>query len=151
MAGETGTVQITIPNLEQFQNALLNFSQVAIPIVNTAILQGAAILATNTVPPNVPWKTGNLARTFALQTGNLFARWYPTASYRGYVYWGTGIYGPRKQGWTQNNTFGIPGFTTKHLGQHPNPYLDQISDASQDQIMAAFQSAIERIIATVKQ
>ena len=60
------------------------------PIMQEAISKSAALLADATDSTTVPFKTGNLIRSFnPADIGRLFARWYPRAHYAPYLQFGT--------------------------------------------------------------
>lgn len=80
---------ITIPNLPTLQEAMANYSSIATPIVQKAVIASQAILAKFTNPSTVPVRTGYLVQNWAFEIGNLQARWYPRASYAPYVEFGT--------------------------------------------------------------
>ena len=151
-----GTFQIEIPQLTALQNAMASFSSIAQPIIQAAIVASSAVLAKYTTREDVPWLTGNLTQSFRLQTGTLFARWFPTASYANYVYFGTGVWGPEareilpKKGnflvWDGPNG---KVFARSSKGMKPNYYIDRIANKSMAEISAQFQTAIEKITEAV--
>ena len=148
---DNGTVSIQIENLEQLKNALQNYSQIATPLVQNAVNAGAALLAKYTTRGIVPFITGNLLQSFRLETGNLFARWYPTASYADAVYYGTrphdiipinkkALYWPGAA---------YPVKRVHHPGSKPNMYLDRIADAAKGEINDAFLQAGNKIVEAI--
>ena len=143
-----GTIQVKIEGADELAKALQNFSSVSIPIVQSAIEASVAILAKYTVKGNVPWRTGNLTQSFRSETGPLFARWFPTANYAGYVYYGTK---PHVIKPTNKKALFWPGAAhpvrqVNHPGTRPIPYLDTIVTEAGPDIDTLFGTALDKIL-----
>src|SRR3984885_6710570 len=80
---------VQIPNIAALQEAMANYSSIATPIVQNAVVASQAILAKFTTAETVPVRTGYLVQNWGFDIGNLQARWYPRASYAPYVEFGT--------------------------------------------------------------
>lgn len=86
----TNTFEVEIKNLDKLVKTLEESPKRATPILQEAIVKAAGILAENTDSQTVPFKTGNLIRSFQpAAIGQLFARWYPRALYAPYLEFGT--------------------------------------------------------------
>lgn len=80
MAGETFKVEMK--GFDKLVAAFEKAPTTVEPIMQQAIIKAGAILADHTDQTTVPFKTGNLIRSFNPVTiGKLFARWYPRAEY----------------------------------------------------------------------
>lgn len=81
---------ISVQGLNGLERALSRYPDISRPLMQKAFDASGAIMAKHTLKNDpVPWKTGNLLQSFRYQTGNLLARWYPTAHYAPYVEHGT--------------------------------------------------------------
>lgn len=143
----SGTVQIQIDGIDQLKSAFASYSSIATPIIQDAVNAGAAVLAKYTTRGIVPFITGNLLQSFRLETGALFARWYPTASYADSVYYGTR---PHDIFPVNAKALFWPGAShpvkvVHHPGSKANPFMDRIASTAQPEINDFFQQAIEKI------
>ena len=87
---EQGTeFKVSIVNLQQLQEALVNYPAISTPIIQNAVVAAQAIMAKFTNGSTVPIRTGYLVQNWAFEVGNLQARWYPKAQYAPYVEFGT--------------------------------------------------------------
>lgn len=94
-SGDGTTFRFEIQGAKGLARALRQYPKISVPILNGAFEATAAVFAKHTTREVVPWRTGNLLQSFRHKTGNLQARWFPTAKYAPYVEFGTGIYGPK--------------------------------------------------------
>ena len=72
---------VKINNLSELQAAFARAPLIAEGVLQQAILQTPEILASFTVPPIVPYKTGQLSETFFSTVSGLMATWGPTVNY----------------------------------------------------------------------
>lgn len=82
--------EVTIENLAPLRSAFREYPKIAGPILQRALLATQFVFQKNTLKNDpVPWRTGNLLQSFRFRTGNLQARWFPTANYAAFVEFGT--------------------------------------------------------------
>lgn len=146
------TFQISIPNLPQLQDALASYPSVSQPIIQRAIVAAQAVLAKYTTAATVPVRTGYLVQNWAFEIGNLFARWYPRASYAPYVEFGTGpheIKAVNKQVLANAQQGKIFGPVVHHPGTKANPFMERIVASAQPDIEALFGQALEQVTAAI--
>jgi hypothetical protein len=146
------TFAVTIPNLPALQDALASYPAISAPIVQSAIVGAQAILAKYTTAATVPVRTGYLLQNWAFEIGNLFARWYPRASYAPYVEFGTAphlIRPVNKRVLANANTGEIFGTLVHHPGTKPNPFMERIVAAAQPEISALFGQALDKVNQTI--
>ncbi len=139
---------ITIPNLPTLQEAMANYSSIATPIVQKAVIASQAILAKFTNPSTVPVRTGYLVQNWAFEIGNLQARWYPRASYAPYVEFGTDphdIWPVNKQALYWEGAR-VPVRHVNHPGTKANPFMERIVAAAQPEITSLFETAMTQIL-----
>src|SRR5690349_17093670 len=87
---QQGTFTAEIKGLEELTRLFQQAPNLLEKTMQQAIVKSTAILADNTDPTTVPFKTGNLIRSFnPPDIGRLFARWYPRADYAPYLQFGT--------------------------------------------------------------
>jgi hypothetical protein len=144
--------QVTIPNLAELQEAMANYSSIATPIVQNAIVAAQAILAKFTTAATVPVRTGYLVQNWAFEIGNLQARWYPKASYAPYVEFGTAphIIRPVSAKVLANKQTGqVFGTLVHHPGTKPNDFMGRIIAAAQPEINTLFGQALEKITSAI--
>jgi hypothetical protein len=159
MANSTYTIEIK--GLDAMLSMYSKAPQVIEPILQKAIVKSTAILAEKTVPGNVPWVTGTLARSFdPAQIERLLARWFPRVEYARGVQFGMdpspgrfvpGL-GKSGKGARLVNTvtktgkqkdIGIwPGFKGRH-------YMEQIRSASTSKINELFNNAVKAATAAL--
>lgn len=147
MAGTTFTVKIE--GLDELTKRYKEAPEIVEPILQEAVSKSSAILAENTVPQNVPWKTGTLARSFdPADIGRLYARWFPRIEYARAVQFGLppskGRYVPAiKRRLTKSGRGMWPGFKGRF-------YMEKIRDASTDKINELFRNAIKVVSERMK-
>lgn len=140
MSGTTFTVKIN--GLDELVRRYNKAPEVVEPVLQEAVIKSSAILAENTTPKNIPWKTGELARSFdPVQIGRLYARWFPRKDYARAVQFGLppspGRYVPAiKKRLTKSGRGMWPGFKGRF-------YMEKIRDASTSRINELFQNAIK--------
>lgn len=142
------TFQVQIPNIPALQDALANYSSIATPIIQKAIVATQAILAKFTNASTVPVRTGYLVQNWAFEEGSLQARWYPRASYAPYVEFGTPphvIRAVNKRVLANKETGQIFGTRVNHPGTAANPFMERIVNAAQPEINTLFQTAMTQI------
>lgn len=123
------------------------------PVQTTSALQEAIlvvpeILASVTVPPIVPYKTGQLSQTFFSTVSAFQATWGPTVNYAAAVEFGTAphIIKPvnKKALFWQGAKH--PVRSVRHPGSRANPYMERIIEQASPLINAEFEKALESII-----
>lgn len=141
------TFDIKINGLKELQETLAKAPEISEPIYQEAIVKSTAILAYNTVPGNIPWITGTLARSFnPADIGRLFARWYPRVNYASAVQFGMpsspGRYVPaigKRLVDSSRPDFGTwPGFRGRF-------YMEKIKSASETDINEVFRNAVKAV------
>lgn len=81
---------IDVKGLNGLERALSRYPEIAKPYLQKAFDASGAVMAKHTLKNDpVPWKTGNLLQSFRYMSGNLSARWFPTAKYAPFVELGT--------------------------------------------------------------
>jgi hypothetical protein len=144
--------QVLIPNLAALQDAMANYSSIATPIVQNAIVAAQAILAKFTTAETVPIRTGYLVQNWGFDIGNLQARWYPKASYAPYVEFGTAphlIQAVNKRVLANVQTGQVFGPLVHHPGTKANPFLERIIAAAQPDITDLFEQAMQNITGAI--
>lgn len=149
MAGTIFEVQIL--NLDKLQKAFKKAPETVGPIMQEAIVKGAAILANNTTPGNVPWITGTLARSFnPVSISQFLARWYPRVNYARAVQFGRsperGRYVPAigKRLKNGSNIGMWPGFKGRH-------FMEKILSSSKQDINILFKNALKTAVSKIAQ
>lgn len=136
------TFNVKIEGLSQLTKALSKAPEEIEPIMQEAINKSAVVLATNTDQTTVPFKTGDLIRSFKpVQIGKLFARWYPRVDYARAVQFGmppspgrfVPAIGKRLKNGSNIGTW--PGFKGRH-------YMEKIKNASVSEINDLFKEAL---------
>lgn len=143
---------VDIPNLSALQEAMANYSSIATPIVQNAIVASQAILAKFTTAATVPIRTGYLVQHWGFDIGNLTARWYPMASYAPYVEFGTApheIRAVNKRVLANVASGEVFGPIVHHPGTKANPFLERIIASAQPDITALFEQAMTNITETI--
>jgi Bacteriophage HK97-gp10, putative tail-component len=138
---------ITISGIAALTAAFQQYPQISLPILQRALSASGAILAQNTTRSTVPWRTGFLTQSFRAQLTGLVLTWFPTASYAGYVEFGTAPHVI-----TAKNAKALywpgalhPVKSVNHPGTKPNDYMGRIVRASQDDINEMFGTALGQI------
>lgn len=141
--------RIQLPGLSALISKLVEYPDIAAPILQRAVTASQAVLAKNTTRDTVPWRTGWLVQSFRWAQRGLTGYWFPTASYAEYVEFGTAphlilpsrakaLYWPGAE---------HPVRLVHHPGTRPNKYMERIVDASEEQINDVFAQALEQIVA----
>ena len=153
-------ISLKIQNLPQLKEALNQYPQISTPILQKAIVGTQIILSKYTKKNDpVPYRTGFLLASFRFQTGQLYARWFPTAKYAAFVEYGTRphVIAPkngRVLAWQSGGSAGA--YTTSasgrsyyksgssggmvfaayvnHPGTQPNPYMQKIVDKATPEV-----------------
>ncbi|HEX3721247.1 MAG TPA: hypothetical protein VHV31_00555 [Nitrolancea sp.] len=144
---------IQIQGIAQLIAALKDSPAIAAPILQRALTASQAILAKNTNARTVPIRTGFLVNHFQWVMSKLQGYWYPTASYAPLVEFGTR---PHRIEPKDKQALYWPGADhpvrfVNHPGTRPNPYMERIMAASQDDINATFGQAIQMITRAIAQ
>jgi len=139
---------VEILGKDSFLTALETASDNLRASLQSAIGKSTAVLAKYTTSQDVPWKTGNLAQTFIADVGELWASWMPTASYAGFVEFGTQ---PHEILPKNGRALFWPGLRTPvtrvhHPGTKANDYLGRILAASQPEIDDLFYQALQLVV-----
>lgn len=141
---DSSAFSITIPNLTKIKANFEKYPQISEPVYQRAIVASQVVMAKNTVKGVVPWKTGNLLQTFRFTSGRLWARWFPTANYAGFVEFGTKphiIKIKNARALANRDTGQIFGTTVHHPGTVANPYMERILEKSTPEINRLFAQA----------
>lgn len=147
-----GSFSITIPNLAALQEAMANYTTIATPIVQKAIVASQAILAKFTTAATVPVRTGYLVQNWGFDIGNLQARWYPKAVYAPYVEFGTApheIRAVNKRVLANVQAGEVFGPIVHHPGTKSNPFLERIIASAQPEITSLFEQALTQIAGAI--
>jgi hypothetical protein len=143
---------VTIQGLPELRQAFKDYGKLSEPIFQRAIAASQAILAKHTTKETVPWKTGYLTQTFAVEIGRLFARWFPTANYALFVHEGTVphiIQAVKKKALANKETGQIFGRVVHHPGTKANQFIPRIVKAAQPEIDRLFLQALDLINADI--
>ena len=120
----------------------------------------------------MPWRTGNLLQSFRFATGNLQARWFPTAKYAPFVEFGTAphIIRPKNKkvlSWVSGggggyatsrsgrryykSTSGMRSFAMEvhHPGTKPKPFMEKIVKKSEPEVARLFEQAGDIILRNI--
>ena len=144
--------QVSITNLDKITAALARYPEVAVPILQAAIVGAQALLAKHTTGATVPIKTGYLVQNWAFEVGNLQARWYPKAAYAPYVEFGTRphtITAVNKKVLANVRTGQVFGPVVHHPGTKANPFMERIVAAAQPEIDDLFTKALAKITSQI--
>ena len=144
--------QVSITNLDKLTTALARYPEVAVPIVQAAIVGAQALLAKHTTGATVPIKTGYLVQNWAFEVGNLQARWYPKAAYAPYVEFGSRphtITAVNKKVLANVRTGQVFGPVVHHPGTKANPFMERIVAAAQPEIDDLFTKALAKITSQI--
>lgn len=141
--------KVEIHGITELRAALDREPEIARPTLQRAIDGSQALLAKHTTRDTVPWKTGYLTQTFQFQSGNLFARWFPTAAYAPFVEFGTKphvIKVVNKRVLANVKEGKIFGPLVHHPGTKPNQFMERILGAATPEINGLFAQAAEIIV-----
>ena len=166
---------LEIRGIKGLQRALRQYPKISHPILQKAFIATEAVFAKHTLKDNpVPWRTGNLLQSFRFKTGELQARWFPTANYAPALEFGTGIYGPNGTpiypknasvlSWvpsggegkyvtakTSGRKYYKQGggggrvFARYIKGMRPRPFMQAIIDNSKDDVVKLFKEATDMV------
>lgn len=148
----SGTFQVEIKGLDKLTRAFDRAPQLSEPILQQAIAKSAAILASHTEPPNIPWRTGTMARSFNPATiGRLFARWYPRVDYAPHVQFGTKphIIEPKNGKALYWKGAAHPVKRVNHPGSRPKKFMEKILSVSVSEINELFKNAGDAIVSAI--
>ena len=142
---------VQINNLAQLQEAFMRAPLIAEGTLQEAILQCPEILASFTVPPIVPYRTGQLAETFFSQISGLIATWGPTVNYAAAVEFGTGphVILPVNKKALYWRGAKHPVRKVNHPGSAANPYMERIVMNAVEPINALFVEALQVIVENI--
>lgn len=142
------TFKVTINNLAALQEKLASAPVITTSALQEAILVVPEILASVTVPPIVPYKTGQLAQTFFSTVSAFQATWGPTVFYAPYVEFGTAphLILPKNKKALFWQGAKHPVRSVKHPGTKPNPYMERIIAEASPMINDIFEQALASII-----
>ena len=139
---------VKIDNLQALTDAFMRGPAIAEGTLEQAILQVPEILAAYTIPPIVPYKTGQLSMTFFSTVSNLTATWGPTVHYAADVEFGTGphVILPVNKKALYWRGASHPVKKVNHPGTAPNPYMERIITEATAPINALFVEALRIIL-----
>jgi|ERR1700733_4261241 len=146
------TFLVSIPNLPALQDALASYPAISAPIIQKAVVAAQAILAKFTTAATVPVRTGYLVQNWGFDIGQLWARWYPRASYAPYVEFGTQphiIRPVNKRVLANAQTGQIFGTLVHHPGTKANDFMGRILAASVPDIDTLFVEALTSVNAAI--
>lgn len=139
------TYTVTIEGLDELVKRYEKAPETVKPILEQAVAKSAAVLASNTDASTVPFRIGDLIRSFKpIDTStftHLYARWFPRVDYARAIQYGMpaspGRYVPAiKARLVNGNNIGMwPGFKGAH-------YMEKIRAASTDGINEVFRNAL---------
>lgn len=144
------TFSVKIEGLSRLTKALEKAPEEIKPVMQEAINKSGGILAENTDQKTVPFKRGELIRSFKpVVIGNLFARWFPRVNYARAIQFGMppsqGRYVPALGKRLKRNIHGDawfgswPGFKGAH-------YMEKIKTASTPDIKLVFKEALAKSV-----
>lgn len=144
-----GTFEVKIEGLSRLIKALEKAPEEIKPVMQEAINKSAAILASNTDRSTVPFKIGDLIRSFKpvdLKTP-LTARWFPRVKYARAVQFGmppspgrfVPAIGKRLKNGSPDKIGMWPGFKGAH-------YMEKIKSASTADIKLVFKEALAKSV-----
>lgn len=138
-----GTFNIKIEGLKELTAAWKKAPEEVEPIMQKAIAESAVVLASNTDSNTVPFKVGDLIRSFKpVKIDRLIARWFPRVDYARAVQFGMpaspGRFVPAigKRLKNGKNIGTWPGFRGRH-------YMEKIRAASVEDINRIFKQALK--------
>src|SRR5262249_14614796 len=139
--------KVEIQGLDQLLANLKEAPAIAAPILQRALAASQAVLAKNTVKGVVPWRTGFLVQSFMAELTSGMLRWFPTASYAGFVEFGTKPHTilPKRAKALYWPGADHPVARVNHPGTKSNPFMERIIAASQPEIDVLFGSALTKI------
>lgn len=142
---------VNINNLAELTAAFQRAPLVAEGTLQQAILQTPEILAAYTVPPIVPYRTGQLSLTFFSRIDGLTAMWGPTVDYAAAVEFGTGPHDivPKNKKALFWPGARHPVKRVHHPGSAPNPYMERIIANASAPINALFEEALQVIVENI--
>ena len=132
-------IQVTIPDLSKFQDALKKAPAITRREVNQCIKRSAEILWAKS-GQEAPRDTNALVRSITTDYGDMEATIYPTVDYAGYVHDGTG---PSPGRYVP--AIGVRIKSGMHPGQKANPFMQRALDQSRSRIEKIFEEVLTRI------
>ena len=151
----SGTFTITITGLSQLTTAFVQAPRIALPFLQRALAQSWAILAQNTTPETVPFRTGFLLQSFGGRVNGLTAIWGPDVTYKTsysrFVEFGTAPHEifPKDKKALYWPGAAHPVRSVHHPGTKANDYMGRIVQASQEQINETFGTALQQIVQAI--
>lgn len=146
------TFKVQINNLDALKAKFTDAPVQTTSMLQEAILVVPEILASVTVPPIVPYKTGQLSQTFFSTVSAFQATWGPTVNYAAAVEFGTKphIIKPvnKKALFWQGAKH--PVRQVRHPGSPPNPYMERIIEQASPLINDVFDQALKSIIEALR-
>lgn len=145
------TFNVKIEGLDKLTKAFSKAPEKIQPIMQEAINKSAAILAENTDQKTVPFKRGDLIRSFKpVHIGKLFARWFPRVNYARAIQFGMppspGRYVPAIKKRLKNGPVSKIGLWPGFKGAH---YMEKIKNASVIDINLVFKEALQKVILNI--
>lgn len=147
------TFSVEIKNLDKLTAAFEKAPDIVEPVMQKAVILAGAILAENTVPGNIPWVTGTLARSFnPITIGRLFARWYPKVNYAKSVQFGQPphVILPKNKKALFWKGAAHPVKKVNHPGSKGRHYMERILKASEFDINLVFKDALKMVVTAIK-
>lgn len=142
------TLKVKVEGLKEMTALFKQAPQKMEPIFQSAIAESTVVLASNTDQHTVPFRRGDLIRSFKpADIKRLFARWWPRADYARAVQFGMpaspGRYvpaiGKRLKNGSPSKIGMWPGFKGRR-------YMEKIVAASQGEINKIFKDAIKQAV-----
>ncbi len=139
---------VQIKGLDTFEAAMAKAPDIARPILQQAINISVDILAKYTVPPTVPYRTGQLVQTFKRDVQDFMARWFPTVKYAPFVEYGSKphVILPKNKKALYWPGAAHPVSRINHPGSRANPYMERILANAQSDIDHTFMEATELLL-----
>lgn len=143
-----GTFNVKIEGLSRLLKAFEKAPEEVGEVMQKAINTSAAILASNTDRRTVPFRRGDLIRSFKpVKIGKLFARWFPRVNYARAVQFGMppsqGRYVPAIKRRLKNGPVSKIGMWPGFKGAH---YMEKIRSASVNDINKVFKDALQEVV-----
>lgn len=145
------TVQIR--GLRTLVENLIQYPDIAAPLLQRALDASQAVLAQNTNTSTVPFRTGFLLQSFGARAlGALKIAWGPDVNYRtsysSFVQFGTAphVILPKEAKALYWPGAAHPVRRVNHPGTKPRKYMEKILNASESEINDVFSQALEKIV-----
>ncbi|MCX6756336.1 MAG: hypothetical protein NTX85_03275 [Candidatus Nomurabacteria bacterium] len=112
---------VQIEGMKELIKAMDEAPSIIKPLLQSAVVASGAIFASKTLKDDpIPWRTGNLLLSFRFTTGDLLAKWYPTAYYAIFVHDGTS------------------------RGLKANPFMPKVGEKAKENINSLFRDATRK-------